>query len=84
MTRQEMVAAVEGEISRLEQVRQLLQNSTSEKFTAPAGNSTRGASSGSGTRQKRTMSPEARHRIALAQKKRWAKQKREANAAGRK
>ena len=84
MTRQEMIAAVEGEIGRLEQVRELLQNSTSDKFAIPA--STRAsATKEPGAKQKRVLSPEARLRIAQAQKRRWAKQKREVSApAGKK
>ena len=78
MTREEMIEAIEGEISRLEQVRGLLERSTSNRFSTPepAG---RGASN-TGAKRKRTLSPEARKRIAQAQKRRWAKQRRESGA----
>ncbi len=82
MTREEMAAAIDGEIDRLERVRALLQHSHSEKFalngklvrsaTAP---SARAEKPPAGERPKRVLSPEARKRIALAQKRRWAKQK---------
>jgi hypothetical protein len=68
MTREEIVAAIDEEISRLEKVRDLLRNSGGSKLSginpqAPA--------------KKRYLSPEARQRIAAAQKRRWAKQKKE-------
>lgn len=75
MTRQEMIAAVEEEIRRLEQIRGLLSQSTSERFAAPTG---AGAAAKTATKGKRTLSPEARRSIALAQNRRWAKQKLEA------
>jgi hypothetical protein len=78
MTREEMVEAVEGEIARLEQVRNLLQRSTSSKFAAPETSSKNG--NAAAPKRTRTLSPEARKRIAQAQKRRWAKQRREANA----
>jgi hypothetical protein len=77
MTRQEIIIAVNGEISRLEQVRELLQSSTSEKFTGPSEISREATSD----KPKRVLSPEARRRIAQAQKRRWAKQRREAVAS---
>jgi hypothetical protein len=52
-----LLAAIDGEISRLQQVRQLLSNSSGSTVTKP---------------QRRTMSEEARKRIAEAQRKRWA------------
>ena len=78
MTRQDIIAAVTGEIDRLEQVRQLLQGSNSDKFTGPSV-SARG--SATATKPKRELSPDARRRIAQAQKRRWAKQKREGAAS---
>lgn len=75
MTREDMIAAVEGEILRLEQVRDLLRASTSDRFGASdSGSSTNG-------RRSRTLSEDARSRIAQAQKRRWAKQ-RSLNGAG--
>ena len=70
MTREEIVAAIEEEISRLEKVRSLLQGSGGKLFSS--GNL-------SGIRKKRHLSPEARKRIADAQKRRWAKQKKQSN-----
>lgn len=70
MTREDIVAAIDEEIKRLEQVRALLQGSGG-KFLA---------SSFSGVRKKRHLSPEARKRIADAQKRRWAKQKKQAGS----
>ena len=68
MTREEMIAAIEGEISRLEQVRELLRSSTSHRFSAPT------AGRLPDTKKPRVLSAEARRRIAQAQKRRWAKQ----------
>jgi len=68
MTRDEIVVAIDEEISRLEKVRSLLQGSTGSKLF----------SSGlTGIRKKRYLSPEARKRIADAQKRRWAKQRKQ-------
>lgn len=69
MTREEMIAAIEGEIQRLEQVRELLQSSTSERFT-PASPTFSPVS-----KRPRNLSEDARARIAQAQKRRWAKQR---------
>jgi hypothetical protein len=68
MTREEIVVAIDEEISRLEKVRALLQGSGNNKLFAGV----------SGVRKKRHLSPEARKRIADAQKRRWAKQKKQA------
>lgn len=72
MTREEIIAAIDEEISRLEKVRALLHGTESHKILA----------SGSilGMRKKRNLSPEARKRIADAQKRRWAKQKKQSAA----
>lgn len=70
MTREEIIAAVDEELSRLQQVRALLENSSADKLFTAAPRAT-------GTRKKRVLSPEARARIAEAQKRRWAKQKRQ-------
>ena len=70
MTREEMIAAIEGEITRLEQVRELLKSSTSERFMAAEGTLP-------GAKKPRILSADARRRIAQAQKRRWAKQRRE-------
>jgi hypothetical protein len=69
MTREEMIAAIEGEIQRLEQVRELLQHSTSERFTAADSSRIPVA------KRPRNLSDDARARIAQAQKRRWARQR---------
>jgi hypothetical protein len=66
MTREELVAAIDEEISRLEKVRALL---------ASTGGSGISASFGNRPRKKRVLSADARARIAAAQRRRWAKQK---------
>ena len=71
MTREEMIAAIEGEITRLEQVRELLRNSISDRFTAAVNGQP------SGAKKPRVLSADARRRIAQAQKRRWAKQRKE-------
>ncbi len=69
----EIVAALNDEISRLQQVRNLL--------TGKRGNPTHTATSfafganQTATRRPRKLSAEARARISAAQKKRWAAQK---------
>lgn len=68
MTREELVAAVDEEISRLEKVRALLQSTG-------GGSRISSSSFGNKPRKKRILSAEARARIAAAQKRRWAKQK---------
>jgi hypothetical protein len=67
MTREELVAAVDEEISRLEKVRALLHSSGGSRIAS--------SSFGNKPRKKRILSAEARARIAAAQKRRWAKQK---------
>jgi hypothetical protein len=65
----ELIAQIDAEIARLEKVKTLL-----DKQTAPP---RRGNPPGTKSKvaSKRTLSPEARAKIAAAQKKRWAKQK---------
>jgi len=72
MSREQILAAIDEEISKLQQVRKLLQSS--------GGKLASGFSSSNKKRVKRVLSPEARQRIAAAQKRRWAKQKKEASA----
>ena len=66
MTREELIAAVDEEISRLEKVRALLQSTGGSRIST--------SSFGNRPRKKRVLSAEARARIAAAQKRRWAKQ----------
>ena len=62
-----ILAAIDEEIARLRQVRSLLaQTKTTTKTTAGKKR---------GRPKKRTLSADARARIAEAQRKRWAKQK---------
>jgi len=70
MSREELIAAVDEEISRLEKVRSLLQSTGGSRITT--------TTFGNRPRKKRVLSAEARARIAAAQKRRWAKQKRSA------
>lgn len=70
MSREQILAAIDEEINKLQQVRRLLQS--------PGGKLASGFSGGK--RVKRVLSAEARQRIAAAQKRRWAKQKKEAAA----
>ncbi len=72
MAIKEILAEIDSEIARLEEVKRLL--SSSSRFSSdgaapsrPAGKRTR--------RKKRTLSAEARKKIAEAQRKRWAAQK---------
>lgn len=67
MSREELIAAIDDEISRLEKVRALLQSNDGSRLAAP--------SFGNRPRKKRVLSADARARIAAAQKRRWAKQK---------
>jgi hypothetical protein len=67
MSREELVAAVSEEISRLEKVRALLQGGGASRVPT--------SSFGNRPRKKRVLSADARARIAAAQKRRWAKQK---------
>jgi hypothetical protein len=73
MSREQILTAIDQEISKLQQVRKLLQDSGGSKLVSKY-------SSGGKARAKRVLSPEARQRIAAAQKRRWAKQKKEAAA----
>jgi hypothetical protein len=72
MTREQIIAAIDDEIGRLQQVKKLLHSAGSHSFDV--------ASAGKPA-PKRILSPEARQRIAAAQKRRWAKQRKEAAAA---
>jgi hypothetical protein len=66
---QKIIAAIDAEIQRLQQARDLISGS--------AGTMRRSKLPGAGTahKAKRTLSAEAREKIAAAQSKRWAKQK---------
>lgn len=75
MTRADIIAAIEEEIERLERIRDLLYHSQSGRFTLNEVSGTQPQA------KKRVLSAEARKRIAQAQKRRWAKQKRGSDAS---
>ncbi len=70
----EIVAALDDEISRLQQARSLLAGTTNGNVTQAATSFAFGANQGK-TRKPRKVSAEARARMAAGQKKRWAAQK---------
>jgi hypothetical protein len=74
MNTAELVQQIDLEISRLQKVRDLLSDSSPTRATRTS------SSGASPVRKKRTLSPEARARIAAAQKKRWAAQKKAATS----
>jgi hypothetical protein len=68
---QEIIAAIDTEILRLQQVRNLI--------SGLGGRKRRGRpTAGNARKARRTLSAEAREKIAAAQRKRWAKQKKPA------
>jgi hypothetical protein len=71
-----ILAQIDAEIARLTQVRTLLANTgkVAAKVTEPKTKKTPAKAIGK-TKKKRVLSPEARKRIADAQRKRWAAQK---------
>jgi hypothetical protein len=77
----EIIAALDNEISRLQQVRILLAG-TKNNVTQAATSFAYGANDGK-VRKRRQLSAEARARIAAAQKKRWAAQKKAAKKQAR-
>ncbi len=72
MDRDGILKLIEEEISRLERVRELL--TAKNGHTHAVGR----IAKASGVPKKRVLSQDARNRIAQAQKRRWAKQRREA------
>jgi hypothetical protein len=77
MTRHEIIVALDQEIQRLETARTLIRNSRD----VTAGIAVRDAHPKPARR--RQISPEGRRRIIEAQRRRWAKQKKEDNAKGK-
>jgi hypothetical protein len=73
METSKIVAELDAEIARLQEVRALLVGG------GLVGNGRRGRKAGA--RKKRVLSAEARAKISAAQKKRWAKQKKAAKKA---
>jgi hypothetical protein len=77
MDRNQILQSIGEEITRLERVRELL--TTTNGHAVFSGN---GHSIGSSRQpKKRVLSEDARNRIAQAQKRRWAKQRKEAALA---
>lgn len=75
MDHTQIVASLDEEISRLQRVRDLLSNVNGRHSVTAA------RSAESPVRKRRVLSEEARNRIAQAQKRRWAKQRKETSAA---
>ena len=73
MTIATIIEELDAEIARLQQVKALLSNGRKRAAANLATAAARGLSK---VRKKRVLSPEARQRIAEAQRKRWAAQKR--------
>jgi hypothetical protein len=71
----EIVAAIDAEIARLQEARDALAGLSGEKRR---GRPSASASPNETNTKKRTLSAEAREKIATAQRKRWAKQKKSA------
>jgi hypothetical protein len=69
-----IVAQIDAEIARLKQVRSLLTNIGTVDVAAAAAKAEKLPAKAK-RKKKRTLSPEARKRIADAQRKRWAAQK---------
>jgi len=69
----EILAEIDSEIARLEEVKRLLSNSS--RFNGDEVGSRRSAATKKIRRKKRTLSVEARKKIADVQRKRWAAQK---------
>lgn len=73
MNLEDMVAALGAEIGRLRQARALLSDLEAAPSARRGRPKSAAASDQPPTRPKRNLSPEARARIAAAQKARWAK-----------
>jgi hypothetical protein len=74
MAIESILAQIDEEIAKLMQIRSLLATTgvAAKKSTGPKGKT---APAKGKTRKRRVLSPEARKRIADAQRKRWAAQK---------
>jgi hypothetical protein len=73
-----ILAEIDAEIARLTEARALLANMNSAAPAATKGKAAKKAAKK--TKKKRVLSPEARKRIADAQRKRWAAQRAKAKA----
>jgi hypothetical protein len=74
----EIVVALDEEIARLQQVRGLLLAIGGAVSSRGATSFQYGSNAAKPTRKRKPLSAAARARISAAQKKRWAKQKKEA------
>lgn len=76
-----IIAEIDTQISKLQQARALLADApvTKPGPGRPKKSTTAAVKPAAGTRAKRNLSPDARKRIAEAQKRRWA-ERRKANA----
>jgi hypothetical protein len=75
----EIIAQLDAEISRLQQVKVLLNGTTTKRSPGrPAASVTAAAPVTTAAPKKRILSPEARAKMAAAQKKRWAKVRKDA------
>lgn len=72
MSIETILAQIDAEIERLTQVRSLLAGS---RTANSSGSKTKTSKGPAKTKKKRTLSADARKRIADAQRKRWAAQK---------
>jgi len=77
MSKSTVIALLDAEIERLQQARKLLSGGDTSRSSR---SSTTGNAPRTGRRTRRRMSAEAKRRISLAQKKRWAARKRAAKA----
>jgi low affinity Fe/Cu permease len=75
VTTTEILAAIDAEIARLQEARNAVAGLSGTKRR---GRPSASASQSKTTRKKRVLSAEAREKIAAAQRKRWAKQKKSA------
>lgn len=74
MAIESILSQIDAEIARLTQIRSLLANNGAVVKTATAPKAKKTAAKAKG-KKRRVLSPEARKRIADAQRKRWAAQK---------
>jgi hypothetical protein len=83
MNEQTIIQAIDAELNRLQQVRDLLAsvNTTKIGILRRAKKTTSTGTTGTKPAKKRTMSAVGRARIAAAQKKRWAQMKKLSSAS---
>ena len=84
MPGRDMLIAIDEEIARLQMIRELMTEEGGKRSpAATASKLKRKKQDVKATSVKRVLSPEARDRIAAAQRKRWAASKRAAKRAGK-